>query len=98
MDIIFLIDYRTVESSRRIGRISKIVPGTCDGRRIGGTLPPLVSCGEGGKTNLFSENNEGFFIGMWMGRCSKPVSGGSYVFGILGIASKGGDPGIVGTD
>jgi len=69
-----------------------------DERGFGATLPPLVSCGEGGKTNLLSKNNEGFFIGMWMGRCSKPVSGGSYVFGILGIASKGGDPRIVGTD
>ena len=40
----------------------------CAGAGFEATLPPLVSCGEGGKTNLFSENNEGFFIGMWMGR------------------------------
>ncbi len=68
MDIIFSIDYRRVESSRRIGQILRIVVTVPRERGFGATLPPLVNCGGGRKTNLFSENNEGFFIGMWMGR------------------------------
>ena len=68
MDIIFLIDYRTEESSRRIGKASKMRLVACVGAGSGAKLPPLVNCGGGGKTNLFSENNEGLFIGMWMGR------------------------------
>ena len=68
MNIMFSINYRTEKSSRRIGQISKIMLEACVGPGFRATLPPLVSCGEGGKTNLLSENNGGFFIGKWMGR------------------------------